>query len=82
MRNDVLIDGDYIVATAETASGTDPNADEIERMLQHQPEAPDGQVYRLRADTLTWELCAESSDAQSSDITSADALSIITGGVV
>ncbi len=82
MHNKIIVDGDYIIATAKTASGADPNAEEIERMLQHQPEAPDGQVYRLRADALTWELCAESSDAQNSDITTADALSIITGGVV
>lgn len=82
MHNKIIVDGDYIIATAETASGADPNAEEIERMLQHQPEAPEGQVYRLRADTLTWELCAENSDVQSSDITTADALSIITGGVV
>lgn len=82
MKNSVIVDGDYIVATAETASGADPNAEEIERMLQHQPEAPDGQVYRLRADTLTWELSAASTESQNGDITTADALSIITGGVV
>lgn len=30
--------------------------DAIEKAIKEQPTAPDGYQYRLRADTLTWEL--------------------------
>ena len=80
MRNKIISDGTYIIAAATAANGEDQNAEEIESILQRQPEAPEGQVYRLRADTLEWELTTEES-TQSGDIPAEDALSIITGGV-
>ena len=57
MRNYIIADEGYIVATAETPFGHDENAETVERILCRQPAAPEGYVYRLRADTLEWELC-------------------------
>ena len=56
MANRIIINNGYIVATATTPFGTDANADEIEQMLQHQPQAGEGYIYQLRADTLEWVL--------------------------
>ena len=56
MANKIIIDNGYIVATATTPFGTDTNANEIENMLCHQPTAPEGLVYMLRADSHEWEL--------------------------
>lgn len=56
MANKIIIENGYIIAAATTSFGTDDNADEIENMLCHQPSAPEGYVYQLRADTLEWEV--------------------------
>lgn len=55
MRNYIITDEGYAVATAETPFGHDENAETVERILCRQPIAPEGYVYRLRADTLEWE---------------------------
>lgn len=35
---------------------TEAEYQELRALIQTKPEAPDGYVYRLRADTLAWEL--------------------------
>lgn len=35
---------------------TEAEYQELRALIQTKPEAPDGWVYRLRADTLAWEL--------------------------
>lgn len=64
--NRILYDGEYIVATAQTANGTDENADTVEDMLCHQPSAPDDYTYRLKTD-LTWELCELPAEEETED---------------
>lgn len=56
MANKIIVDNGYVIATATTPFGTDTNADEIEQMLCHQPQAESGHAYMLKADTLEWEL--------------------------
>lgn len=74
----IVIDG-YIIAT-ET---TDAQYDVIIGKIQDMPDAPEGSMYRLRADTLEWELVElppappPSPDDELSDT---EALSLITGG--
>ena len=80
MANKVIIDNGYIIATATTPFGTDENTDEIEQMLRNQPTADDGFVYRLRADTLTWELVESPPMPIDDELTAEEALDIITGG--
>lgn len=54
--NAIIIDDGYIIGVAITPFSDDRNADIIDDMLNHQPPAPEGFVYMLRADTLEWEL--------------------------
>lgn len=56
MANTIIKNNGYIIGTAITPFGNDPNANEIEQMLLNPPTAEDGFAYRLRADTLNWEL--------------------------
>lgn len=56
MANTIIKNNGYIIGTAITPFGNDPNANEIEQMLQNPPAAEDGFAHRLRADTLNWEL--------------------------
>ena len=52
----VIVDG-YIIATATTPNGGDANANDVEDILCHKPtDAPEGYAYKLKADTLEWEL--------------------------
>ena len=76
----IVIDG-YIIAT-ET---TDAQYDAIIEKIHDMPDAPEGSMYRLRADTLEWELVElppappPSPDDELSDT---EALSLITGGTI
>lgn len=54
--NKIIIANGYVIATADTPFGSAENADAVEQMLCHQPTAPDGFTYKLRADNLEWEL--------------------------
>ena len=83
MRNFIITDGDYIVATAETSFGHDANAEAVEQMLCHQPTAQNGYVYKMRADTLEWELVElppAPPPSPDDELTDTEALSLITGG--
>ncbi len=81
MNKLIIVDG-FIIATADTSWGQDANADEIEAMLCHKPTAPDGYAYKLRADTLEWELVEIQPEPEPSeeDISDEEALNIILGG--
>lgn len=53
------IDGDYIAAIGEGKNAQQIPADEyatIRAKIQTAPAAPSGYTYKLRADTLEWEL--------------------------
>lgn len=43
---------------------TEAEYQELRALIQTKPEAPDGYVYRLRADTLAWELAEAESDGE------------------
>lgn len=46
---------------------TESEYDALKALICSKPEAPDGYVYRLRADTLEWEL-VEESDAAGAEV--------------
>lgn len=54
---------------------TEPEFDALKTLICSKPEAPSGYVYRLRADTLEWELVEEPDEADD-----AEALEILFGG--
>lgn len=77
--NKILIANGYVIATANTPFGADENADAIEQTLRRQPTAPDGYIYKLRADTLEWEL-VELPPVEEPELTADEVLDIILGG--
>lgn len=54
--NKIIVVNGYVIATADTPFDSDENADAVEQILQRQPTAPEGYIYKLRADNLEWEL--------------------------
>lgn len=54
--NKIIVVNGYVIATADTPFDSDENADAVEQILQRQPTAPEGCIYKLRADNLEWEL--------------------------
>lgn len=72
MNKIIVVDG-YVIATANTPFDTDENADAVELMLQRQPSAPTGYVYKLRADNLEREL-VELPPVESEPMTDEEAL--------
>ena len=70
----MITDGKYIVAVSEVDASYENIIDAINR----KPEDPDGYCYRLRADTLEWELL-ELPPVQDSDPTAEEVLDIIMG---
>lgn len=43
---------------------TETEYEALKTLIQAKPEAPEGYVYRLRADTLVWELAEAESDGE------------------
>lgn len=43
---------------------TESEYETLKTLIQAKPEAPEGYVYRLRADTLVWELAEAESDGE------------------
>jgi len=70
----MITDGAYIVAVSEA----DASYANIIGVINRKPEDPDGYCYRLRADTLEWEL-VEIPPAQDTDPTAEEILNIIMG---
>lgn len=75
--------GGYIIFVSPDNSGqeiiTEDEFDEIMQIIQGTPKAPKGYVYRLRADTLEWEL-VELPPMPEPELTDEEALGIILGG--
>ena len=55
---------------------------EIQHAIASVPPAPDGYAYRLKADTIQWELYEFPSVTEDDEITAEEALEIIRGGAV
>ena len=55
---------------------------EIQHAIASVPSAPDGYAYRLKADTIQWELCELPPVPEDDEITAEEALEIIRGGAV
>lgn len=53
--------------------------DEITKVIQNRPEAPEGRIYRLLPD-LTWELHELPPEETDPEISDEEALTIILGG--
>lgn len=77
-------DHGYIVSVSENYGEeiiTDAEFEELKSMISKAPLSPNGYTYKLRADTLEWELVelppVEPSDE---DIPDEEALNIILGG--
>lgn len=54
-----VINNGYIIAISTGSTGeqiTETEYNEILSAMQSAPSAPDGYTYKLKADTLTWEL--------------------------
>ena len=67
----------YIVSvTSDSLTG------EIQRAIASAPSAPDGYAYRLKADTIQWELYELPPTPEDDEITAEEALEIIIGGAV
>lgn len=80
----VVRDG-YILCVAFGENGEEITENEYNSLLdviQSMPIAPDGYEYKLRADTLAWELheLPPASDPSEDDIDDAEAFDIIFGG--
>lgn len=72
----IVVNG-YIFAIEKT----DQEYNEILQKIQNKPTDPDGYQYRLRADTLEWELVElPESEPQNEELTDSEALDIILGG--
>ena len=67
----------YIVSvTSDILTG------EIQHAIASVPSAPDGYAYRLKADTIQWELYEVPPVPEDDEITAEEALEIIRGGAV
>ena len=73
----IVVNG-HIVAVEKS----DPQYDEVIRLLQDYPKAPEGYVYMLNAETLEWELVEVQIDPPDPDpeLDDSAALDILLGG--
>lgn len=78
--NTIITKDGYVVATANTPFGADDKADLVEEMLCHQPSAPNGFIYKLRADTLEWTLVELPPVPEDYEISPEEAIEILMGG--
>lgn len=46
---------------------TETEYEALKALIEAKPEAPEGYVYRLRADTLAWELAEEPSEDEANE---------------
>ena len=78
------IEGDYLIALSTGAGEAEISEQEYNSILDiihNAPAAPDGFVYKLRADTLEWELVElPPAPEPSEDVDDSEALNIILGG--
>lgn len=73
----INIQNGYIVSvTSDSLTG------EIQHAIASVPSAPDGYAYRLKADTIQWELYEFPPVPEDDEITAEEALEIIRGGAV
>lgn len=76
----------FIVGICESERPFENGITEVERdnifsLMLQKPAAPDGYTYKLRADTLEWELVElPESEPQNEELTDSEALDIILGG--
>lgn len=81
------IDGDYIVSLStgfgQTAI-TEAEYSELLSRIRSAPKAPQGYGYKLRADSLDWELAEEPAEPEpeEEELSSEEALEILLGGAV
>ena len=78
------VDNGYIIGVGtngndSAAAITEAEYNEILSAIQTAPVAPDGYVYKLRADTLEWEL-VELPPVEDEELSDSEALDIILGG--
>lgn len=75
----IIVDG-YICGFSSV--GEDGIAESAKRKMLNRPTPPDGYDYRLKADTLEWELVElpPAPDPAEQEISAEEAMSIITGG--
>lgn len=81
MRFFKKIDNGYLIAIGEGDGETEIAESEyrsVMQKIQEKPTAPEGFRYRLRADTLEWEL-VELPPVEETDLTADEALEIILG---
>lgn len=73
----MILSGDYIVAAEEN----DSNYAAVLDKIRSAPKAPDGYQYRLRADTLEWQLVElPEPEPEDEDATAEEILNIMLGG--
>lgn len=79
-----IIQGGYVIAVGSGHRGTIISEDEYNNLLaivENEPTPPEGFVYRLRADTLEWELVEiPPVPPESEDVSADEALDILFGG--
>jgi len=79
-----IVDNGYVAAIGTNGNDSVTEITEAEynnllSLIRSAPSAPDGFQYRLRADTLEWEL-VELPEPQDEELTADEALDIILGG--
>lgn len=83
MRFYKIINNGYLVAIGNGSGGTEITEAEYNNLLEiihNKPIAESGFDYRLRADTLEWELVEIPPMPDDDELTAEEALNIITGG--
>lgn len=71
----MITQNEYVVAVNQD----DPEYDTILQKIQNKPTNPDGHLYKLRADTLEWEL-VELPPEPDPELTDEELVEILLGG--
>jgi len=80
-----MIEDGYIIAVTTNHGQTPVEEREYRELLgviRNMPDAPDGYTYRLRADTLAWELAELPPEPEPSAPTTDDIINTLFGGGV
>ena len=79
-----FIENGYVAYISNIGGNTEITESEYNAILQKirtKPADPDGYAYKLRADTLEWELIElPETESQNEELTDSEALDIILGG--